>query len=150
MENFIILKQDRDILEILENIYVKKSKKYFFIFFIKNVKMSFMKKIKIVIQGLKGSYSHQAVKNIFKKNKREFELVEAENFEDAFEKIKKYKLGLIPVENSTAGFVEQSIRELVSGEFEIIGEYFLPVNHSLLGLKNSGLRDIKKVFSHQQ
>ena len=109
-----------------------------------------MKKIKIAIQGYKGSYSHQAVENIAKKNNLNFEIIENDSFTDSFKSIKKYGLGLIPVENSTAGFVEKTIDELVLGDFEIIGEFHLKVNHSLLGLKKAKLSDIKKVYSHYQ
>lgn len=45
----------------------------------------------MVIQGLEGSYSHQAVKNLFEKNKKEFQLIETGNFDEAFRKIKKNK-----------------------------------------------------------
>ena len=109
-----------------------------------------MKKIKIAIQGYKGSFSHQAVENIAKKNNLNFEIIENDSFSDSFKSIKKYGLGLIPVENSTAGFVEKTIDELVLGDFEIIGEFHLKVNHSLLRLKKAKLSDIKKIYSHYQ
>ena len=109
-----------------------------------------MKKIKIAIQGYRGSYSHQAVENIAKKNNLNFEIIENDTFSDSFKSIKKCGLGLIPVENSTAGFVEKTIDELVAGDFEIIGEFHLKVNHSLLGLKEAKISDIKQVYSHYQ
>ncbi|HIP33344.1 MAG TPA: hypothetical protein EYG89_01100 [Bacteroidia bacterium] len=109
-----------------------------------------MKKIKVSIQGFKGSYSHQVVKEIFQKNNLDFELVENSTFSEAFGSIRNTGFGIIPVENSTAGFVHSAFNELRNNDFEIIGEYFLDVNHVLLGIKNSALKNIKKVFSHYQ
>ena len=52
---------------------------------------------------------------------------------------------MVPVENSLAGRVAD-IHHLIpdSGLF-IIGEHFQRVNHQLLGLQNSDLKDIKSV-----
>ena len=109
-----------------------------------------MKKIDIVIQGIKGSYSHQAVDTLSKKLGFEYNLVESSDFDEAFRKIKKTGIGLIPVENSTAGFVEQTIDELLKNNFEIIGEFSLEINHTLLGIKKTNLKKIKEVYSHKQ
>ena len=48
---------------------------------------------KIYIQGNKGSYSFEASQNIQKKIKTNFETKFCKNFEETFDKIKKYKLG---------------------------------------------------------
>jgi prephenate dehydratase len=108
-----------------------------------------MKK-QIAIQGFKGSYSDEAVKKVFKKNAQQCDLIENSTFKDAFDSIRKYGLGLIPTENSTAGFVEEVIDELSTGEFEIVGEYSLPIHHHLVGVPGSKLDDVKQVYSHYQ
>ena len=108
-----------------------------------------MKK-QIAIQGFKGSYSDEAVQKVFQKNSQRCALIENSTFKDAFDSIRKYGLGLIPVENSTAGFVEETVDELSSGEFEILGEFLLPVRHHLLGLLGSKIGDIKIAYSHYQ
>lgn len=110
-----------------------------------------LKKIFFSIQGYKGSYSHQVVDELSKKNNFDYEIIENETFSEAFKSIKKYGLGLIPVENSTAGFVESVIDELNSDEFEIIGECFLDINHTLLvNKKVKNIKEIKRVYSHNQ
>lgn len=109
------------------------------------------KKIKVAIQGYKGSYTHQILEKVFKKNKIDYILSENETFHDAFESLRKNGIGLIPIENSTAGFVEPVIDELISDDFEIVGETFLDINHTFLVNKEvKDIKEIKKAYSHYQ
>lgn len=57
---------------------------------------------------------------------------------------------MIPVENSTAGRVEEIYRLIPKSSLFIVSEHFEPVNHCLLGLKGSKLENIKYVGSHPQ
>lgn len=59
-------------------------------------------------------------------------------------------IAMIPVENSTAGRVEEIYRQLPHTSLYVIGEHYEPVNHCLVGLKNSSLEQIKTVASHPQ
>ena len=59
-------------------------------------------------------------------------------------------IAMIPVENSTAGRVEEIYRQLPHTSLYVIGEHYEPVNHCLVGLKNSSLEQIKTVGSHPQ
>ena len=62
----------------------------------------------------------------------------------------KADIAMIPMENSTAGRVEEIYRLIPKMKLYIINEYFEPVNHCLLALPGTKLEDIKSVSSHPQ
>ena len=104
--------------------------------------------VKICIQGIKGSYSFEASQNIQKKIKTNFENEFCTSFEETFDKIKKYKLGVLPVENTTAGSVLGVIDLIKRNNCKILLEFNLKINHCLLANKKS--KKIEKVYSHYQ
>ena len=107
-----------------------------------------MSKTKIAIQGELGAYSHIAVEKLYKdvdiKTCATFE----ETFKQAYEDL-TYKI-VIPIENSLAGRVADIHYLLPKYKLQIHGEYFLPVEHNLLGKPNATIEDIKYVRSHAQ
>jgi prephenate dehydratase len=107
-----------------------------------------MSKIKIAIQGELGAYSHIAADKLYKgadiKTCSTFE----ETFKHAFND-PSYKI-VIPIENSLAGRVADIHYLLPKYKLQIHGEYFLPVEHNLLGKPGTKIQDIKYVRSHAQ
>jgi len=103
---------------------------------------------KIIIQGEQGAYSHLAAIKIFKKTS----MVCCKTFEDAFVKAKSIKNSklLIPIENSIAGRVADIHYLLSASRLKIEGEHFQKVEHCLLGLKNTSIKQIERVRSHAQ
>ncbi len=59
-------------------------------------------------------------------------------------------LGVVPVENSLAGIVQQSMDLLPDTDLHIIGEVIIRVQHQLLALPGVQLSDIVRVHSHPQ
>ena len=107
-----------------------------------------MSKIKIAIQGELGAYSHIAVEKIYK----DAEIKTCSTFEDTFKQAyndPKYKI-IIPIENSLAGRVADIHYLLPKYKLQIHGEYFLQVEHNLLGKPEATIDDIKYVRSHAQ
>ena len=105
-------------------------------------------KIKVAFQGEKGAYSHLACLEIFPNT----EAVACSNFEEAFQLAKdnsEYKI-VIPIENSLAGRVADIHYLIPKYKLQIHAEHFQKVNHNLLGIKGSKLKDIKAVRSHAQ
>ncbi len=102
----------------------------------------------IAYQGVEGAYSHLACKNAFPKSIS----IACESFEDAMKLVKNKTVdfAMIPVENSTAGRVEEIYRLIPKSSLFIVSEHFEPVNHCLLGIKGSKIKDIKYVGSHPQ
>ncbi len=102
----------------------------------------------IAFQGLEGAYSHLSCRHVFP----DMRAIACETFAEAMFMVERgdAKLAMIPLENSTAGRVEEMYRLMPSTHLHIIGEHFEPINHCLLALKGAQLSDIKTVTSHPQ
>ncbi len=61
---------------------------------------------------------------------------------------KNFDAGLLPVENSIEGAVNEVNDLLINTELVVIGEVIQPINHCLLTLKETDYREIKRVYSH--
>lgn len=107
-----------------------------------------MNKQTIAYQGVQGAYSHLACNTVFP----EADSIACESFQEAMYLVEKgeAQLAMIPVENSTAGRVEEIYRLIPKMKLNILDEHFQPVKHCLLGLKDSSISDIKYVSSHPQ
>ena len=107
-----------------------------------------MSKVKVAIQGELGAYSHIAVENLYK----DADIKTCSTFEETFKQAyndPSYKI-IIPIENSLAGRVADIHYLLPKYKLQIHGEYFLPVEHNLLGKPDAAIEDIKYVRSHAQ
>ncbi len=104
--------------------------------------------IVIAYQGIEGAYSHLACKKAF----QDSITIACETFEEAMKLVesKTANLAMIPVENSTAGRVEEIYRLIPKLSLYIIKEHYEPVKHCLLATNNAKLDDIKYVLSHPQ
>lgn len=102
----------------------------------------------IAYQGTEGAYSHLACKKVFPNSIA----IACKSFKDAMNLVESgtANLAMIPVENSTAGRVEEIYRLIPKLELYIIKEHFEPVDHCLLGIKGSTKKSIKYVSSHPQ
>lgn len=105
-------------------------------------------KLKIAYQGVAGAYSHIASMNVYPNQ----EYVPCDTFEKAMNLVQNgaVDFAMIPVENSNAGRVSDVHFLLPQTGLHIVGEYFLRIEHQLLGLKGSKLEDIKSASSHPQ
>ena len=101
---------------------------------------------RVVFQGEPGANSHTACNNVFP----DAEAVPMATFEDCFNAVQNdvADLAMIPIENSVAGRVADIHHLMPTSDLHIIGEYFLPVHHQLLGLRGARLEDITSVQSH--
>ena len=104
--------------------------------------------LKIVYQGVAGAYSHIAAQNIYPGQ----DYLPCETFEQAMDMVQKNlaDVAVIPVENSNAGRVADVHFLLPRTGLFINGEYFLRVEHQLLGLKGAKLEEIVSASSHPQ
>src|SRR5216110_4132802 len=101
---------------------------------------------KIAFQGERGANSHLAITEAYPSA----EPLPCATFEDALSAISSGEaaLGMIPIENSVAGRVADIHHLLPASGLFIVGEWFLPIRHQLMGLKGVKLPDIKSVESH--
>ncbi|MGB0468235.1 MAG: prephenate dehydratase [Pontibacterium sp.] len=102
----------------------------------------------IAYQGHPGAYSHLSCKRAYP----EMEAFACETFAQAMFMVEEGRaaLAMIPLENSTAGRVEEIYRLMPKTALHIIGEHFEPVNHCLLALPGTRIEDLKTVSSHPQ
>lgn len=102
----------------------------------------------IVYQGHQGAYSHLACRHVFP----EKEARPCQTFRAAMEEVENGKadLAMIPVENSTAGRVEEIYRLIPKMSLHIVAEHFEAVNHCLLAPRGTDLASLKTVYSHPQ
>jgi len=102
----------------------------------------------VAYQGVEGAYSHLSCKTVFPSH----EAFACEDFQSAISMVENEgaEFAMIPLENSTAGRVEEIYRLLPKTHLQIIAEHFEPVNHCLLALPGVELEQIKTVSSHPQ
>lgn len=105
--------------------------------------------VTVVYQGVPGAYSHQAMLNYFGKNVRNYNVI---TFREAMEEIRdgKADYAVLPIENTTAGIVNDVYDLLVEFDNCIVDQTDIIVRHALLGTQDSKMEDIKVVYSHPQ
>lgn len=104
---------------------------------------------RIVFQGTDGAYSQAAMQQYFCKEVNSFHV---QTFRDAMEAIEEGSadFAVLPIENSSAGVVNEVYDLLVEFENYIVGEIVLPINHALAGTEEASLETVKRVYSHPQ
>lgn len=104
------------------------------------------KQSRIVFPGTEGSYSQEATQKYFGKNCNSFYV---RTFRDAMEAIEEgaADYAVLPIENSTAGAVDEMYDLLVEFENYIVGETIIPIRHTLAACKGAKLSDIERVYS---
>ena len=101
---------------------------------------------RVVFPGTEGAYSEAAMKRYFGENCNSFYV---RTFREAMEAIEDgaADFAVLPIENSTAGAVDEMYDLLVEFENYIVGETVIPIRHTLSGLPGASLIDVKTVYS---
>ena len=104
--------------------------------------------LKVAYSGVEGAFAHIAAGRIFPESQR----VSCRDFKAAYESVVNGEndVAVLPIENSYAGEVGQTIDLIFSGSLFINGIYELEIHQNLLGVPGSSVEDIKKVISHPQ
>jgi prephenate dehydratase len=105
--------------------------------------------MKVAYQGEPGAFSETAVLAVFP----EAEPLPCDTVRIAFSRITSSEadFGVVPVENSQAGSVNETYDHLLnSSMLGIVGEVVVRVDHALLAPPGARLEDIKRVYSHWQ
>lgn len=107
------------------------------------------KKARVVFQGAEGAYSQAAMMQYFGDSVDSFHV---ETFRDAMGAIEEGSadFAVLPIENSTAGIVNEIYDLLQEYENYIVGEQIIKIEHCLLGVPGAALEDIRTVYSHPQ
>lgn len=99
----------------------------------------------IAFQGQLGAYSHLACTKV----KPSAEPIAFDSFLEAINAVEqgRARWAMIPVENSSAGRVEEIYRQIPQTSLHIIEEHFQPINHCLMALPGA---QPSWVMSHPQ
>lgn len=100
-------------------------------------------------QGVQGSFSEHALETFFHKNTQRKNYY---YFEDVFKALQNDEIdyGVVPLENSSTGAINDNYDLIRDYGFYIIGEQSLSISQHLLGIKGATLQDITDVYSHPQ
>lgn len=115
---------------------------------IENTPRLFPKTARVVCQGVEGAYSTIAAERLFTTPS----ILHVNTFEGAFSAIESglCDYGILPIENSTAGSVNQVYDLMISRNFHIVRSIRIKVDHSLLVKPGTKKSEIREVFSHEQ
>ena len=104
--------------------------------------------LKVAYSGVEGAFAHIAAGRIFPDSDR----ISFRDFRAAYNSVVNGEadIAVLPIENSYAGEVGQTIDLIFSGPLYINGIYELEIHQNLLGLPDATVEDIRKVTSHTQ
>lgn len=102
----------------------------------------------VSIQGIKGSFHHEAVNNFFQG--QNVEIIDSPTFKSVVEDVisGKANYGMIAIENSIAGAILPNYSLITKYKLHIIGEVILPIKLHLLALPEETLDSIYEVRTH--
>ena len=101
----------------------------------------------IAFQGLHGAYADLAARALFPG----LATLPCPTFEAVFVAVREGKAdrGVIPVENSLYGRIADIHHLLPGGGLKIVGEWYQPVHHCLLGVKGAKLEQVREALSQE-
>lgn len=102
---------------------------------------------RVAFQGEPGAYSEMAIIQYFRNSR----LVPMKSLPDVFNGLKHghVDFGVVPIENSIEGSVNETYDLLLDTNFVVSGEIYLRVRHCLI-VNKSGGSNIQSVYSHPQ
>ena len=104
---------------------------------------------RVVYAGVPGAYAESAVIKYFGDD---VSIYNVKSFDNIVEEVAagRADYGVIPLENSSAGFVTGNYDIIKTSGVRIVAEVVLDIEHALLGVPGASISDIKKVYSHAQ
>jgi chorismate mutase / prephenate dehydratase len=108
--------------------------------------------LRVSYQGAEGSYSHLAAQRQYSGRPGGVLLTGCETFRRAAESVLSGEadLALLPIENTTAGSINETYDLLGEGGLTITGEVIAAIEHCLLALPGATLAELGAVLSHPQ
>jgi chorismate mutase/prephenate dehydratase len=105
--------------------------------------------VKVAFQGEQGAYSESAVYQFFG---ADAQVKPCRDFREVFESVQKQEtpFGVVPVENSLEGSVNQNYDLFLHYDLKVCGEVVVKIEHCLIVNPGTSLADINAVYSHPQ
>ncbi len=108
--------------------------------------------LRVAFQGIDASYSQLAATKYFAARSSSMEFVGRRTFAEALAMAESGEVGyaFLPIENTTAGSINQTYDLLRQTDLRIVGEEILHVRHCLLGVEGAQKAALRRVLSHPQ
>ena len=102
----------------------------------------------VACQGVPGAYSQAACERLFRYPKTMF----VSSFEAVFSAIEAglCEYGVLPIENSSAGSVQNVYDLMMKHKFYIVRSCRVKVSHNLLVKPGTKMENVKEIYSHEQ
>ena len=102
----------------------------------------------VCCQGVEGAYSQMAAEKIFRRP----QIAYAPSFDAVFRTVEQglAEFGVLPLENSTAGSVNQMFDLMVEHSFYVVRTTRVKVEHNLLARRGATIEGIRDIYSHEQ
>ena len=107
---------------------------------------------RVAYQGGEGSYSHLAARKYFAERSGRMQFRGFATFAEALREAESGRAGyaFLPIENTTAGSINETYDLLRSTELRIVGEELWEVRHCLLACAGVPLAGLRRILSHPQ
>lgn len=108
--------------------------------------------VRVAFHGSEGSFSYLAGKQYFARNSDAPMFVGCGSFADVVRAVEsgQVEYGLLPIENTSSGGINEVYDLLRSSQLSLIGEEKLQIEYCLVGLENVGLSNLTRVYCHPQ
>lgn len=102
----------------------------------------------VCCQGVEGAYSQMAAEKFFRRP----QIAYAPSFDAVFRTVEQglAEFGVLPLENSTAGSVNQMFDLMVEHSFYVVRTTRVKVEHNLLARRGATIEGIRDIYSHEQ
>ena len=120
----------------------------------------FKRSTSVAYLGTKGTYSHLATHRYFEHYEDRLTEISCASFDEIVAHVEdgSCEYGVLPIENSNSGSINEAVDTMQNMEASIVGEIFYPIDHSILSTRpapngeNDALdfSSIKTIYSHPQ
>lgn len=108
--------------------------------------------VRVAYQGTDGAFSHQAAFRHFEERYAKVQCFGYDTFRQAAQAVKDEKVdyAILPIENTTAGSINDTYDILGDENMHIVGEEAIRVIHCLLAIEQVSTDRIRRILSHPQ
>lgn len=107
-------------------------------------------KLRVGFQGGEGAFSHQCAQKHFAARDATITYEGFSGFRPMLEALSEGRLdyAVLPIENTTAGSINESYDLLADMDLHLVGEEAFKVEHCLIGIEGTDIDDLDRVLSH--
>jgi chorismate mutase/prephenate dehydratase len=116
---------------------------------VSNKKSKREEKLKVSFQGERGAYSENAIHAFFGED---VEVNPCKDLTEVFQMVKNKETnyGVVPIENSLEGSVNQTYDLFLNYNLKVKGEIIIRISHCLIANPGTKISSVKTVYSHPQ